>query len=273
MNDHRQFQSLMIDAYYNELNEKETKWFAEHLETCSNCKLEYSNLVKTLFLAMQNRPSAITGNNNLDDFWSKLETKLDSQTDLPGNIVRLPTWSYQVAAAVILIVTGFLVGKIFYDSSSVIEKPVAAVDGNQNTASPENKIPVQTVSLDERTQKYFDKSKVMMMAIANFDVKTDDPFVLNVGYQKRISREMITEAADLKKDLEKSDKKQLKKLVSDLEMILLQIANLESEKDLPGIELIKSSVDRRALLMKINIQEMKGGDIKSVSKGKKETGI
>ncbi len=273
MNDHKQFQSLMIDAFYSELNETETSWFAEHLETCSSCKLEYSNLVQTLTLAKQNRPTAVSENNNLDDFWLKLETKLDEEAELPTHIVRLPNWSYQVAAAVILIVTGFLVGKIFYDSSTVTEKPVAAVDEKQNTESAENKIPVQTVSLDERTQKYFDKSKVMMMAIANFDVKTDDPFVLNVGYQKRISREMITEAADLKKDLEKSDKKQLKKLVSDLEMILLQIANLESEKDLPGIELIKSSVDRRALLMKINIQEMKGGDIRSVSKRKKESGI
>jgi len=273
MNDHKQFQSLMIDAYYNELNETEKKWFASHLEICSDCKLNYSNLVQTLILTKQNRPSQYSDENNLDDFWAKLETKLDDQPDIPNNIVRFPTWSYQVAAAVILIVTGFLVGKIFYDSSSEIARPIAENQKDKNPESSESKIPVQTVSLDERTQKYFDKSKVMMMAIANFDVKTDDPFVLNVGYQKRISREMITEAADLKKDLEKSDKKQLKKLVSDLEMILLQIANLESEKDLPGIELIKSSVDRRALLMKINIQEMKGGEIKSTSKKKNETGI
>lgn len=280
MNEHNKFQSIMIDAFYGELNQPEAKWFASHLETCTDCKIEYSKLVQTLSLIKQNRPAAMSDGKKLDDFWTKIEIKLDEEVSGKPNILKLPAWSYQVAAAVILVVTGLLVGKLVYEKPESQNMTIASnqdsvFQSEEMTESTEEKIKVQPVSLAERTQKYFDKSKVMMMAIANFDVQKDDPFVLNVGYQKRISREMISEAVNLKKDLDQSDQKQLKKLVSDLEVILIQIASLESEKDLPGIELIKSSVDRRAVLMKINIEEMKSGDVKSVRKTtpKKETGI
>jgi hypothetical protein len=46
-------------------------------------------------------------------------------------------------------------------------------------------------------------------------------------------------------------------LITDLELILLQIANLESEYNIPEIEMVKSGVDRRGILLKINIEEMR----------------
>ena len=45
-------------------------------------------------------------------------------------------------------------------------------------------------------------------------------------------------------------------MVSDLEVILMQIANLESDYDLPAIEMVKSGVERRGIFLKINIEEM-----------------
>jgi len=49
----------------------------------------------------------------------------------------------------------------------------------------------------------------------------------------------------------------LRLLVSDLEVILLQIANLESEHNLSTIEMVQSGVDRRGILLKINLEEMR----------------
>ena len=49
----------------------------------------------------------------------------------------------------------------------------------------------------------------------------------------------------------------LRALIDDLEVILLQIANLEAEHDVPAIELVRSGVDRRGILLKIQVEQMR----------------
>ena len=51
----------------------------------------------------------------------------------------------------------------------------------------------------------------------------------------------------------------LKVLVEELETILIEIANLEEQEDLPDIELIRDGVDRKGILLKINIHQMGDG--------------
>ena len=48
----------------------------------------------------------------------------------------------------------------------------------------------------------------------------------------------------------------VKQLVEELELILLEIANLEEEQDIENIELIKSGIDRKALLLKIYLHDL-----------------
>ena len=63
---------------------------------------------------------------------------------------------------------------------------------------------------------------------------------------------------------------QIYNLISDLEVILLQIANLESEYNLPAIEMVKNGVDRKGILLKINIEEMRKYKSAEPNKSKKE---
>ena len=46
-------------------------------------------------------------------------------------------------------------------------------------------------------------------------------------------------------------------LVEDLEIILLQIANLEEDVDLPAIELIQNTAQNTGVLLKINVEQMR----------------
>ena len=59
--------------------------------------------------------------------------------------------------------------------------------------------------------------------------------------------------------------------MTDLEVILLEIANLETEYDLPTIEMVKSGVDRRGVLLKINIEEMRKNESQSADKKVKDS--
>jgi hypothetical protein len=108
-----------------------------------------------------------------------------------------------------------------------------------------------------RTQNYIERSKLILLAMVNFDPKTEDPYALDLPYQQQISRELVQEASLLRKDLSESKQRRLENLIASLEMILLQIANLESENDLDAIELIKEGADSQGILMEINLTDLR----------------
>ena len=117
----------------------------------------------------------------------------------------------------------------------------------------------------KRTQNYFDRSKLILLAIVNFDPETEDPYVLNLPVQQRVSRELVQEASYLKAKLADSGERRLQNLVVDLEVILLQIANLESENDLESIEFVKKGADSRGILLKIRLMDIR----RNMNKGNK----
>jgi hypothetical protein len=48
----------------------------------------------------------------------------------------------------------------------------------------------------------------------------------------------------------------LKRLVTDLEFILMQIASLEKEDNLDSVEIIKQGIDGSGILLKLNLEEI-----------------
>ena len=84
---------------------------------------------------------------------------------------------------------------------------------------------------------------------------------------------MVKEAGLLKQQLKTPAQHRLRELIIELEVILLQIANLETANDLTGIELIKSGIDRNGILLKINLEEMKESNQKKKSLSKEQKKI
>ncbi len=77
----------------------------------------------------------------------------------------------------------------------------------------------------------------------------------------------MKEAPALKGDLKNAKERQLEKLVGNLEVILMQIANLKSEYDLPTVEIIKAGVEQNDVLFKISLSEMRQTEKKSRVQG------
>jgi len=95
----------------------------------------------------------------------------------------------------------------------------------------------------------------MLLALINFDPETEDPYVLNLPHQQQVSRELVREASFLKQGIADSDQRRLQNLITDLEVILLQIANLESERDFEAIEFVKKGVDSRGIMLQIHVTD------------------
>ncbi|HEY4490640.1 MAG TPA: hypothetical protein VI958_01525, partial [Acidobacteriota bacterium] len=105
--------------------------------------------------------------------------------------------------------------------------------------------------------RFLERSETVLLALVNFDPDQEATETLNLGRQKALSQQLVREASYLQGQLKQPENRKLQKLVSDLQVILLQIANLEEKQDFPEIDLVKGGVDRKGILLKINLEQMR----------------
>ena len=243
---------MFLEAYYEELDATQKSFFKEHVLVCEKCKSEFDEMIDTLQV-MDKRIRPEPGEKFWDSYEERLAKRIEKeevlQADQPSWGERLarpfilaPKWAYQAAAALVLIVVGVFIGRmIFLPSVPAIQQAAQQPDGE----------------LIHRTQNYIERSKLILLALVNFDPATEDPYALDIPYQQQVSRDLVQEASLLKSDLAKSDQRRLEELIANLEMILLQIANLESENDIEAIEIVKDGVNRQGVLMEINLTDLR----------------
>ncbi len=259
MNNCRKCRSLFAEALYDELSQKQKERFKAHLQSCPKCAEHYEKMHTTVGV-MNQRTRKEPAPFFWDNYWDKLVDRMEEkERSFPGivawwqrfwqSINFQPSWTYRVVTAVALIAIGVLIGKLYFG------RPVSQqVETIQTVQVPPTA--VEQVSLQQRADRYIERSKILLLGLINFDPENEDAYALDLPYQQQISQELVREANLLKEELNDPAQQQLLDLIEDLEIILLQIANLESEYDLTGIELVKSGVDRRGILLKINLEEM-----------------
>ena len=243
----------MIEALYGELGPSEKERFDEHLSSCPECASEYSVLGATLRV-MDRRERPDPGERFWDGYWDRLETRLEREetVKVPGPSLGarlgrvfsgLPRWSYQAAGAVALLLVGILIG------SRLINPPGGGAGGKIAAISA-------SAGAVVNAENFIDRSKVLLLGLINHNPATEDAYAFDLGGKKTMSRVLAAEAPALRNALTERGQRRLRDLVSDLEVIMMQIANLESGQDVEGVELIKQGVDRRGIFLKIDLDRM-----------------
>jgi hypothetical protein len=256
MSDCKKCQDLFCEAFYEELNAEQKKFFEDHISVCKGCESEYDKTASTLKI-MEKRARPEPDQAYWNGYWNRLARRMEEEKGLaprsesrwrfllrPFNLV--PKWAFQTAAALVLVILGIYLGKTIFSPSApgVQQARQMPVVASQIESSAE---------FIHRTQNYVERSKLILLALINFDPETEDPYALNLPYQQQVSRELVREASLLKQGIADYEQRRLQGLITDLEVILLQIANLESERDFEAIELVKKGVDSRGILLQINI--------------------
>jgi hypothetical protein len=263
MNSCRKNRSLFTDVLYSELTSAQTDEFNNHLKTCSKCAEEFAE-IKSTAKQLHNRTRVEPEDCYWEGYWDKLAQRMEKEEKRVTKSTILwqhfketfsfePRLTYRFAGAVALLVIGFFFGKLYFGGREDLKF-------QYNVPEQSTILTAQQVVLKNRTDRYFDRSKVLLLGLINFDTETEDVFTLNLPYRKKISQNLIKEAAILKDEMQDPSYEQINQLISDLEVILLQIANLESELDLDGIEMVKSGVDRKGIMLKINLEAMQTTD-------------
>ena len=238
----------MIESLYGELDPAEKERFDDHLSSCPECASEYSVMAATLKL-MDKRERPDPGPEFWDGYWDRLlrrkvweEAGEGRRPSLGARFLqifsRLPRWSYQTAGAAALLLVGILIGSRLINPPAPLSTRGA---GDSGVVQAEN---------------YIERSKILLLGLVNYDAATEDAYAFDLGRKKTMSRELAAEAPAIRGALNERGQKRLRGLVSDLEVIMMQIANLGSGQDVEGVELIKQGVDRRGLFLKIDLDRM-----------------
>ncbi len=260
MSECKKCRSLFLEYFYRELDSPEKKSVEDHISICNKCRSEFAEMnAVLLYTGKRVRPEPP------EEFWDSYEKRLarriesedasqDGRESLWEKLGRrfnaAPKWSYQAAAAVALIVIGVFIGRALFSPTIPGVQHASQRPGVVTPPQPE-------ATLVNRSQDYIERSKLILLALVNFDPSIEDPYALDLPYQKEVSKELVEEAGFLKKELAESDQERLENLIASLEIILLQIANLETENDLDAIELVRDGINRRGILMEINLSDLR----------------
>jgi len=253
MNECKTCRDRMIEALYGELAPTDKAGLEHHLEACPECRAEYAALGETLRL-MDRRERPDPGPEFWDGYWDRLSRRLiweeteEGRRPSPATLIsrlfsRLPRWAYQAAGAAALVLVGILIG------SRLIGPPGPATTRTAAARPAQAGAVIQAANFVER-------SKVLLLGLVNFDRATEDAYAFDLDGKKAVSRELAAAAPAIRRGLNQPGQRRLRELVTDLEVIMMQIANLESGQDVDGVELIKQGVDRGGIFLKIDLDRM-----------------
>jgi hypothetical protein len=244
---------MMVEALYDDLDGDRKAEFDAHLKSCSDCARLYKQMAGTLRL-MSARETAEPDEAYWAGYSERLDARLESEEKISLRKIR-PAWHthpvLRVGAIAALLMVGIFLGRwIWSDERPPEQVPDMAV-------STQRQADVANTLVDDRVQSYLQKSQVLLLALNNFDPQTDDAVTLNLSSQKRISEFLVQEAAYLKTALTDDPAQvRLRELVTDLEIILLQIANLEDEHDLEAVEMVQMGVEKQGVLFRIDLSKI-----------------
>lgn len=270
----RECEELIAVAIYDEMDEDTRRRFQSHLDACPECAQTYSEMRSTL-RAMDERERPDPGQAYWDGYWNRLTARMEREEERKrrrGWLGRLlPTlpdpalrWAQRGVLAAVLIVFGAVVGRMVLPGPETAppETKVATTspkgrEGGTGRTEQE----VRTASAEACARQYIEDSQVLLLALVNADVEAEGDYQVDWSTEKQRSRELVDQAASLKGDLTNPKQRRLRELVTELELILLQISNLETAGDLEAVDLIRSSVNDKDIMLKINLQKMRGGEI------------
>jgi hypothetical protein len=258
----KQCQDKIVEALYEELTEDTKTEFNAHLVSCKDCSAQYEKMQDTVNI-MNKREGVNLNEIDWELHWKSIQSKINSEQDKikPAPLKEkfllhpshIPSWAYGIAA-VFLIVVGIFIGRTVWFSNPNASKVIV-----QNPVVSPNAVDSVTTQVLE----YLGRSKSLLLGVVNAN---DNGYSeVTFSKQQKISRQLIQRASYLKTALDKPDQQQLKQLIGDLEIILMQLANIEVKPGIPAVEMVKRGVDQKSILFKINVEEIKSAVRESTS--------
>jgi hypothetical protein len=265
MKSHRAITQRLYGYLKGELPASERQSVESHLRSCEGCAAELQSLRESLELLDKDarKPSEHRSQLYWQHFAEKVEARIQTGTaeeQSPSLVARLldlleenrKPFGIGFASALSLILILFGIWSLWLRGPQTEQ---IASDASRGTAT-EPAANVQKAALEARAGDYLEQSKVLLIGLLNADPKSLSDSRLFIRRDKEVSRILVRQSEELSSELNDPSQRRLKELISDLGLILVQIANIEADHDVQGIEIVKSGVEHNGILFKINLEQI-----------------
>lgn len=250
MRDHRKTQKNLYDYARGEVTAEEGKDIKQHLAQCRECRKDLELLSEALqaLPPLSEPPSIRRPVEYWNSFAQRVEYRLADQRRQPSRIqITLdalasyfrPRWKLAAAFAggfaMILLAVRIWMTQPGDTVVDVVERSEA---------------PVVQASHNADLQDYFERSKTLLIGIANIPAEEGEQIDLSV--ERTAARSLVHQARYLNtKPLDTRSRE----LIRELERVLIELANMEDQADVPEVEMIRTGLRQQNLLFKIRMTE------------------
>lgn len=236
-------QILMADALYEQLDAMHENRMRDHLQGCADCQAIMQELAKASeHLIAAGLSSGIFSDipepAALDGIWDQLEASLDKID--AARFRQSRTWGITPLVAT---ATAIAASVVLFISVNLVDRPPSE--------SPPEIVAGQSIS--PALMDYLNRAQVMLLLVAN--AESDNVSIIPIN--NSFARDMALEASFLNTSMDDSLKSGQRKLLRDVEFLLLQIANLDESNMAPGVALLQSYLQQNSVLFKIRLLEMR----------------
>lgn len=277
-----EFEGLMADALFGDISVEQRDQLDAHLSECTACREEFVALEGTIELSRM-RSHADPGEAFWDGFHDRVigrvleeassptnalplthdrdaaGRRLSDRDALPrrsgGGLRLLSPLTSRLVAAIVLIAVGYGIGKLASvpapsGSQLAVQEVQSDVQsggdaGGDGTAGATGA--ADYLLTGQSADELLAQSEIVLLQFVNGASTTS-------GSQQ--ARELGRRAEIVRTSLEDDGDRRMSELVRELEFVLLQIANLDATADEPGVELVRNAIDRRALLFRIDREQL-----------------
>ena len=253
MPSHSKVRSLLYEYLRNELSGEDRSFVEEHLASCRRCSGRLRSLQEVFHCVPPTNVRPSDGRPEL--FWQHFADHVERRISDAGVKKRTPlgAWVDELASLMfyrrrfVAVFSGAIavlaVAVVLWQAGGP-ERPAPGPEG----ALGKNEAQIEPVS--DRMRQYFQKSKVLLVGITN--MTADEAQGTDLTLERGRSRELIQEARYLK--YQGIDRRSAR-LIGDMEKILIELANMKEQGEVPGVEMIRTGIHRENLLFKIRMAE------------------
>jgi hypothetical protein len=249
MSTHSQTTVLFYEFLRDELTLNERLRVEEHCAVCHRCRQELEELRALLSLM----PPATPADERPPQYWQSFAVAVEERLETPRRrfwaelwdeivsyLTLRPALATSLSGAVAVAILGIVLWQRYQPAHT----------SQSEAAPPSVEIPARTASTDARMSQYFRKSKMLLIGISN--MKMDENAPVDLGAERKVSRDLLHEARYLKTQPMSG---RSERLIGDLERILIELANLKDQGDAPEVEMIRGGIHQENLLFKIRAAE------------------
>lgn len=264
-----QSRNLFTGALYGELGGDSGKLFQAHLDSCDTCRGEFLGLRETLSM-MDRRTRVEPAPREWKEFGDRLEGAIAPETAQPRraksstrpSILRWvpayrPAWGYGIAA-VFLLAVGFYAGRTLFNGTPPADTRTEMVipgSGGGNADEAASPAPLTADVANSEALEYLERSRNLLIGVTNLDETQVSS--IDMDRQREVSRELYDRGNTLAVALNRPSQQQLRQLVQQLQIILLQLSNSGVGDGRPAVEIVREGIDSGSILLKINVEAIR----------------